>query len=79
MRKPKTKTKKSNIEAIAAYENGQLIARDLLQAIRELLDAMPHPDGAEVIHWGHVGDLSHVNDLLSEIACFLTGTDEADL
>ena len=71
--------KKPNIEAIAAYENAQLIARDLLSAIRELLDAMPRPDGDEAIHWDHVGDLSHVNDLLSQAACFLTGTDEFEL
>jgi hypothetical protein len=41
---------------------------------------MPAPgDDDHPIDWGHVGSINHVNDLLSQVVCFLTGVDEADL
>ena len=82
--------KKPRLEAEAAYENAHLVAQDLLQCISELLQDMPAPGQpateqemaltmqatGPTIHWGHVGNLSHVNDLLSQVVCFLGGFDK---
>lgn len=74
------RTNKPRLEADAAYENAHLVARDLLDHVRELLDDRPAPGNPEtLIDWGHVGDISHVNELLSQIVCFLTGVDETEL
>ena len=68
-----TKTKKPNLKAEAAYENAHLVAQDLIVRISELLFDMPAPDNEEnPIHWGHVGDLSHINKQLSEVIEFLS-------
>ncbi len=65
---------KPKLQAEAAYENGHLIARDLLERIDELLQDMQAPgDDEHPIHWGHVGDISHVNELLSQVVAFLGG------
>ena len=72
--------KKPRLEADAAYENAHLVARDLVDCLRELLDDMPAPgNDASPIDWGHVGNINHVNDLLSQVVCFLTGVDEDEL
>lgn len=65
---------KLRLQAEPAYENAHLVARDLLDRIGELLTDMPAPGDAEnKIDWGHVGSISHVNELLSQVVCFLTG------
>ena len=67
------------LQADAAYENAHLVARDLLGRIGELLTDMPAPgDDQNPVNWGHVGSMSHVNELLSPVVCFLTGDEEAD-
>ena len=69
--------KKPRLEAEPAYENAHLVARDLLERIGELLIDMPAPgDDEHPIHWGHVADISHANDLLSQVVRFLTNADE---
>lgn len=70
MQRPKNAKPKLNAEA--AYENAHLVARDLVDRIGELLMDMPAP-GVEghPIHWGHVGDINHVNTLLLEVVTFL--------
>ena len=66
---------KPRLLAEPAYENAHLVARDLLERIGELLQDMPAPGCDEFpIHWGHVGDISHVNELLSQVVGFLDRT-----
>ncbi len=68
---------KPRIEAEPAYENAHLVARDLLDRIGELLTDMPAPgDDEHPIDWGHVGSISHVNHLLSQVVRFMTNSDE---
>lgn len=66
--------KAAKITAEAAYENSHLVARDLLDRVTELLQNMPAPDGngEQRIHWGHVGDVNHVNALLLQVVQFLS-------
>ena len=67
-----TKQPKPRLTAVAAYENAHLVAQDLLQHISELLSNMPAPDQAEPpIHWGHVGNVTYVNEQLNQIIAFL--------
>lgn len=71
------KNKKPNLSAEAAYENGHLMAQDLIERIRELLFDMPAPGNDEQpIDWADVGDLTEVNSKLSEIIRFLTSSVE---
>ena len=72
--------KKPRLEAEAAYENAHLVAQDLLECIRELLQDPPAPGNDQApIDWAHVGSISHVNDLLSQVVCFLGGFDEDEV
>jgi hypothetical protein len=47
-----------------------------LDRLAELLGDHPAPetDDGRPIHWGHVGDLAHVNARLAELVRFLDGT-----
>ena len=65
-------TKKQRLQVDAAYENNHLVAQDMLAHISELLTDMPAPDGECKIDWGHVGTVTHVNEMLSQIIEFLT-------
>ena len=66
------KNPKPKLNAEAAYENAHLVAQDLVARIDELLFDMPAPgNDAHPIHWGHVGDINHVNTLLLEVVTFL--------
>lgn len=67
--------RKPNLKAEAAYENAHLVAQDLLERIKELLFDMPAPgDDEHPIHWGHVGDINHINAQLSDLVAFLDGS-----
>ena len=67
--------KKPNLKAEAAYENAHLVAHDQIERIKELLFDMPAPGNDEhPIHWGHVGDISHINAQLSDLIAFLDGS-----
>ena len=69
------KNPKPKLNAEAAYENAHLVAQDLVARIGELLFDMPAPgNDAHPIHWGHVGDINHVNTLLLEVVTFLDRT-----
>jgi hypothetical protein len=71
------KTPKPKLTAEAAYENSHLVARDLLDRINELLQDMPAPgDDGRPIHWGHVGDINHVNALLLQAVAFLDRSEQ---
>lgn len=62
------------LQAEPAYESAHLIARDLVTRIEELLQDQPAPGTEDVrIHWGHVGDMMHVNAQLAEVVRFLAG------
>ena len=68
--------KKPKLTAEAAYENAHLVAQDLVERINELLFDMPAPgDDEHPIHWGHVGDINEVNNRLSSVVAFLSGTE----
>lgn len=68
------KNRKPNLKAEPAYENAHLVAQDQLQRISELLQDMPAPgQDYHPINWAHVGDITHVNTMLSEVITFLTG------
>lgn len=73
---PKRKNAKPKLNAEAAYENAHLVAQDLVERINELLFDMPAPgDDEHPIHWGHVGDINEVNNRLSSVVAFLSGTE----
>ncbi|MEZ6099995.1 MAG: hypothetical protein R3E01_13585 [Pirellulaceae bacterium] len=73
---PKRKNAKPKLNAEAAYENAHLVAQDLVERINELLFDMPAPgDDEHPIHWGHVGDINEVNNRLSSVIAFLSGTE----
>jgi hypothetical protein len=65
---------KQRIEVIPVYETAMLVSQDLLARIRELIYDLPAPGGEVPINWGHVGDVNHVNHLLSEVVAKLGGT-----
>lgn len=55
-----------------AYITAHQTARELVERIGELLQDMPAPgDDDRPIHWGHVGDINHVNEKLLEVVVFL--------
>ena len=63
-------TPKQNAEN--AYLTAHRKAHDLIKRIGEMLFDLPAPgDGDHPIHWGHVGDVNHVNALLREVVAFL--------
>ena len=62
---------KPKLLAEPAYENAHLVARDLLERLGDLLADLPAPGAERPIHWGHVGDVAHVNALLAEAIAFL--------
>jgi hypothetical protein len=68
--------KRPKLNAEAAYENGHLMARDLLERIGELLIDMPAPgDDEHPINWCDVGSITEVNSRLNSIIAFLTNTE----
>ena len=71
------KNAKTKINAEAAYENAHLVAQDLVTRIGELLFDLPAPGNDEPpINWDHVGDLSEINNRLSAVIAFMTGTEK---
>lgn len=57
------------IELPAMYENSHLVARDLLDDIRQLLDAMIDPN-ATGLSRRHTHVLNQINAKLSDVAVF---------
>ncbi len=57
----------SNKDAMKAYRKKQEVIGKLMDNIQKKLKR----HAGESIHWGHVGDLGHVEELLSEINEFL--------
>ncbi len=67
-----TTPRKPKLQAEPAYESAHMVAQDLVARVGELLQDMPAPGNDDhPIHWGHVGDISHVNELLSQVIAFL--------
>ncbi len=55
-----------------AYIDAHLMACNLVAQIKGLLHDLPAPGiDASPIHWGHVGDVNHVNATLLEVVTFL--------
>ena len=70
-------TKKPKLEAEPAFEHAHLVARDLLERIEELLQDMPAPGVEEhPINWGHVGEITEINQRLSSVVAFLDRTEQ---
>jgi len=70
-------TRRTNSEQIHdAHVAAHAAAVGHLDRLAELLGDQPAPetDDGQPIHWGHVGDLAHVNDRLAELVRFLDGT-----
>ena len=61
------------LQAEPAYETSHLVAQDLLQRIRELLQDQPAPGGEIDIAWTHVGTLAEVNQRLAAVVGILEG------
>ena len=73
---PKRKNAKPKLNAEAAYENAHLVAQDLVERIRELLFDLPAPGNDEhPINWADVGSVNEVNNRLSSVIAFLSGTE----
>jgi hypothetical protein len=71
-----TRRNTNRLRAEAAYENAHLVAQDLVERIRELLNDMPAPGVEEhPINWAHVGSINEVNQRLSQVVAFLDGTE----
>ena len=70
-------TTKQRLKAEAAYESAVMVARDLTRRVEELLQDLPAPnDELDVgITWGHVGNVSEVNQRLAAVIAFLEGTE----
>ncbi|HEY1067809.1 MAG TPA: hypothetical protein VGE52_16925 [Pirellulales bacterium] len=55
-----------------AYVAAHLTATELLAKIQTQLQDLPAPQTTDQpIHWGHVGDVNHINELLQQVAEFL--------
>ena len=64
----KTMVRETNqVKALAAYREKQKRIAALLSRIQDKLAKHTEP----IINWGHVGDLGHVEELLSQIDGFL--------
>ena len=66
---------KPALHAEAAYENAHLVAQDLVDRIKELLQDLPAPDDEHPINWGHVGSLTEVTSRLAAVVTFLEGNE----
>lgn len=63
--------------ALTEYEKKQIIIKKLLKQIEaglEKHDRKASKQGGH--HWGHVGDLDHIEEQLTEARDFLMGTGE---
>lgn len=72
IRLPKRTTAPERTAAQAYAEHAQAIkghAESLTVALQG------HVKAGETLNWGHVGDLTHIEDLLKQAVCFLTGED----
>lgn len=62
-----TDTKQAKVEH--AYVSAHAVATELLDEIMHAIQNLPSPDSRPV-HWGHVGDLQHINSLLAQVTGF---------
>jgi hypothetical protein len=68
-----TTTRTRNNDALCAYVAAQVAIAATLARIATALEAHQDAQPPEAIHWGHVGDLSHVQERLAEIESFING------
>lgn len=62
------KTTRKIIDVEDAYANAHQEACDLLEKIADVLQDMPAPgDDEHPVNWGHVGDVAHINFVLSQL------------
>jgi len=60
----------NQIKCQAAYEQGHIVARDLLANLAKAIDEMPRKDEIGS-NWGYVGGLQEINHRLSELLKFV--------
>lgn len=60
-------------QSSAAQSHIRLIEENKVLATN-ILSKLAATQITETIHWGHVGDQNHVNDLLRELSDFINGT-----
>ena len=65
------------MSATDAYVSAQQTAADQIATLITALAAHHDDTPADGTHWGHVGDINHVNELLAEAIGFLTAANEA--
>lgn len=65
---------KATLNARDAYTNERMVSLQLIRRLGELVSALPDDD-THPRHWGHVGDVAHVNELLSKAVEFLDRKD----
>jgi len=63
------------MDALPSYESAAMVAQDLNDRIRELLQDQPAPDGETPITWAHVGTMAEVANRLAAVVAFLEGTE----
>ncbi len=61
------KARSKKADSLTSYKKRQKEITKLMSQIQTKLDKDPE----EQIHWGHVGDLGHVTELLNQINEFL--------
>jgi hypothetical protein len=62
-----TRTRPTNDTALDAYITAQREARAALEALTRYLDTHQDATAPAQIHWGHVGDIRHVVDVLNTV------------
>ncbi|MCW7072103.1 MAG: hypothetical protein OCU12_07255 [Methanophagales archaeon] len=65
--------KKQTRNADAAYEHLTIIIDMQIEQLRDLLDK--HDENETKKHWGHVGDLEHIKEILTEATNFMSGNE----
>ena len=63
------------MSATDAYVSAQQTAADQITTLTAALAAHHDDTPADGTHWGHVGDINHVSELLAEAVAFLGKTE----
>ena len=63
------------LDPLPSYESAAMVAFDLNERIRELLQDQPAPDAEVKITWGHVGTMTEAARRLAAVVALLDGTE----
>ena len=73
IRLPKRPTATPERDAQQAYAEHAQAIKGYAEALTTALQG--HVKAGEALNWGHVGDVAHIENLLKQAVCFLTGED----